>query len=417
MKQILLVEDSSVFGKLTKKKIEQAFDVPVYLAKNLHEAEYLLERSKGNFSLALLDLNLPDAPDGEIIDVVVNKGITSFVFTSNVDDKVRDFVWSKKVADYIVKEDPNSIDYVVAAIRQLEKNRDSLVLVVDDSTMSRTMISELLYVRQLRVLNATSAEDALKILESYPDIQLVITDYSMPGMDGCRFCQKIREKFKPDQLAIIGISSVDDPTIGAKFIKSGANDFIVKHAFLVEEFYCRVNHCLETLSLFTLIREGSIRDFLTGLYNRRYFFDAGKKMFNDTLEAGENLTCALLDIDHFKKVNDTYGHDVGDKVIQGLAKLLKDNVADSDIVARIGGEEFCILAPAVEQSQIEKKFEKLQKKIRLNPISFKEGAEPLYITASMGVCMTRCQNLDFMVKKADEKLYTAKNNGRNSTVF
>jgi diguanylate cyclase (GGDEF)-like protein len=417
MKQILLVEDSLMFGKLTKSKIEKAFDAQVYWARNMAEALRLLELAQNSFSLALLDLNLPDAQHGEIVDIVVGRGITSIVFTANAENSVREFVWSKKVADYIIKEDPNSIEYLLSAMRQLQKNRDSLVLVVDDSSHSRTLISELLYVRQLRVINAVDGKTALEILDRYPEIQLVITDFSMPGMDGCTLCQRIRKKFKPDQLAVIGISSVDDAGIGARFIKSGANDFIIKHAFLVEEFYCRVNHCLETIELFSRIRENSIRDFLTGLYNRRHFFDAGNTLFQHTREEGDQLACALIDIDHFKKVNDTYGHDVGDGVIRALADLLCRYKGEDDIVARMGGEEFCILAPRLGATQVRKKFEKLLQKIRTTPIPYTEDAAPLYITASMGVCTVHGEGLEAMISVADEKLYAAKDSGRNCAVF
>jgi len=413
MRQILLVEDSNMFGRLAKAKIEKFFDIPVFWTKTLAETEKLLAMAKWNFSMALLDFNLPDAPNGEVIDRVVAEGITTFVFTAELNDEVRNFVWSKKVADYILKENPNSLDYIITAMRQLEENQDSLVLVVGDSTDYRTLVSELLYVRKFRVLNATDGRSALEILSQHPEVKLVITDFTMPDMDGCTLCQKIREKFRQDRLAIIGFAAKNEGNIGARFIKNGANDFIIQQSFLVEEFYCRVNHCMETLNLIGKIREGAIRDFLTGLYNRRYFFDAGNELLNHCRESGERLACIMLDIDFFKKVNDTYGHDVGDLVIKSMARMLREDSRSQDIVARIGGEEFCILTPGGTRREVIARFENLRRKIKETPITMLKDKKQIRISTSIGVCSEVDDSLELMMKIADECLYKAKEGGRN----
>ncbi len=413
MKQILLVEDSVMFGQLIKKRIEEVFDVPVYWTKSYAETENLLEMAKGDFSVALLDFNLPDAPQGEVIDRVISEGISSVVFTSNITEEVRQFVWSKKVADYILKGDPCGLDYVITAIQQLEDNHNTLVLVVDDSSMYRKVISELLNIRKFRVITATDGESALQILEQYPEIKMVITDFNMPKMDGCTLCQRIRQKFKHDRLAIIGISSVDDLAIGARFIKSGANDFIVKQSFLVEEFYCRVNHCLETLSLMSKIKESAVRDFLTGLYNRRYFFDSAEEFVQRSLNKDSNVACTMIDIDFFKKVNDTYGHDVGDQVIVNVADMINNSFSDDGIVARFGGEEFCVLTSGRSQQEIIRKFKKLRQKVERNPSAELAENNSVFVTISIGVCTVPEKNIVEMITVADELLYKAKEGGRN----
>ena len=417
MKQVLLVEDSVMFGRLTKKKIELEFDVPVYWTKTLAETEKVLDMAGGDFTMALLDFNLPDAPQGEVIDRVVAEGITSLVFTANMTEEVRSFVWSKKVADYILKEDPNSLDYIISTMRQIEENQDTLVLVIDDSPTYRNLISELLYIRKFRVITAKDGKSGIKILEQYPEVQLVIVDYNMPGMDGCLVCQKIRANFKPDRLAIIGNSSENDVSIGARFIKSGANDFIAKHSFQVEEFYCRVNHCLETIHLIGQIRESAIRDFLTGLYNRRHFFDAGTKLLKRCQTNGESLACAMFDIDYFKKVNDTYGHDIGDEVLKTFSALIRSSVQKNDILARIGGEEFCLLLPDRSRTDVVAEMEQLRVRIETVQMASCTEEENITVTCSIGVCLTIDENIDKMMKVADENLYIAKENGRNRVVY
>jgi diguanylate cyclase (GGDEF)-like protein len=417
MKQVLLVEDSSMFGRLIKKKIEIVFDVPVFWTKTLEETIVLLEMAKGDFAMALLDYNLPDAPRGEVIDRVLDYGISSLVITGDMSDEVRRHVWSKKVADYILKEDPNSLDNIIATMRQLAVNEEKLILVVDDSPTFRNMITELLYIRKFRVINAADGAGALRILQQYPEIKIVIIDYNMPGMDGCQLCQKIRENHKPERLAVIGVSSETDLAIGARFIKSGANDFIVKQSFLVEEFYCRVNHCLETLSLIEKIKESAVRDFLTGLYNRRYFFEAGKEIFRCCHAKSSNLACAMIDIDFFKKVNDTYGHDVGDQVIVSVAEIINNSFKKDSIVARFGGEEFCILTPEDSRSNTLEKFERLRQRVENSSVAQFQSDSPVYVTISIGICMVSGVSLEAMINTADEQLYIAKHAGRNRLAF
>lgn len=412
LRQILLVEDSKMFGRLAKSRIEKVFDVPVFWTKSLAETENLLIMAKGQFSVALLDFSLPDAPNGEVIDLVVSEGITTFVFTSDLTEEVRNLVWSKKVADYILKEDRNSLDYIIGAIRQLEDNQGTNILVVGDSNDYRTLVSELLYIRKFRIINATDGEAALAILNQYPEIKLVVTDYAMSGMDGCTLCQKIRENFKQDRLAIIGFSSSNEANIGARFIKSGANDFILRQTFLVEDFYCRLNHCMESLRLIETIRNSAVRDFLTGLHNRRYFFDAGKKLFDQSCQKKEPLACVMLDIDNFKAVNDSFGHVVGDLVIQSIGRIMRDNANTRDIVARIGGEEFCILAPMESGEEISNRLEQLRNQIETTPVALIEGNKELFVTVSIGVCWEGV-NLEAMMQAADKLLYDAKKGGRN----
>ena len=255
MQQVLLVEDSMMFGRLAKRRLEKVFDVPVLWAQSLAETEELLAKENGNFSVALLDFNLPDAPQGEVIDLVVDQGISSVVFTTNMSDEVRSMIWDKKVADYIIKEDPNSLDYVVSTIRQFEMNQNTLVLVVDKSDAHRSYLSELIYVRKFRVLNASDAGTALGILEQYPEIKLVIADFETSGFDGCSFSQKVRENHTQEELAIVGFTSVEDRMKGIAYIKSGASDYVVTEPFIVEEFYTKINRSLEIVNLYNLLRD------------------------------------------------------------------------------------------------------------------------------------------------------------------
>jgi len=258
MGQILLVEDSKMFGRVVKRAIENALDLPVYWAKSYAETEGLLSAAKGSFTMALVDYVLPDAARGEAVDLVTGAGISTIVFTSTIDEELREQIWSKKVADYLLKEDPHSLAAIVAAIRQLPVNQQTLVLVVDGSGSLRRRISELLYVRQYRVLNAADGGSALQILDDHPEIELIITGCQIPGLDGVALCQKVRESRGASELAILGMTSQRQPDCGARLLKGGANDFFVKESFLVEEFYCRVSNSLAMVRLHRQLEDKGI---------------------------------------------------------------------------------------------------------------------------------------------------------------
>jgi diguanylate cyclase (GGDEF)-like protein len=235
----------------------------------------------------------------------------------------------------------------------------------------------------------------------------------MPDMDGFQLTKKIRQKFNIEELAIIGASAQDYKNMSARFLKFGANDFLTK-PFLSEEFYCRVTMNVNNLEYIQINKELSVRDFLTDLYNRRYFYEIGQKLFASSKRLEKHLSIAMLDIDHFKKINDTYGHDGGDKVLIAISQVLKNRFRASDIVSRFGGEEFCIFATDMNPDCAVKIFEELRQTVKDTTIIHED--KKINVTISIGVCNMRADTLEEMVKEADRKLYEAKNGGRDRVV-
>ena len=181
MNSILIVEDSPLFGKLAKIRLETEFDKEIIWTKTLLETKTILKSNRASISVALVDYNLPDAPRGEVIDEVAACGIPVIIFTGDLSDEVRDHVWSKQVADYVLKDDPNCFDYIIHAIQRLSENSNCKVLVVDDSPLYRKIFCDLLYIQQYQVIAAKNGEECLAILEQHPDITLILSDYNMPG--------------------------------------------------------------------------------------------------------------------------------------------------------------------------------------------------------------------------------------------
>ncbi len=305
---------------------------------------------------------------------------------------------------------PSAADNVAGILRRLGAARETVALVVDDSPTSRLYLSRQLQRYGYQVLQAVDGVEALEVLERRDDVTLIVSDYSMPRMDGFELVRRVRERWPRDKLAVIGLSATGDATLTTRFLRCGANDFLVK-PFVEEEFLCRVTQNVEMLECIRALREASIRDFLTGLHNRRYLFDAGERLHASSRRGQIALLAAMIDIDHFKKVNDTWGHDAGDEVIRRVAALLRTRFRGTDIVARFGGEEFCVLAVNFDVEAANKAFDGLRAAIAEEPIEF--GGRNLPVTASIGVCCAEHDSLEALVSRSDEMLYAAKTSGRN----
>jgi len=159
------------------------------------------------------------------------------------------------------------------------------------------------------------------------------------------------------------------------------------------------------------VRDMAERDYLTRVYNRRYFFSAGNQLHALLTRRGQPVTVAMLDIDHFKNVNDTLGHEAGDAVLRQMAQLLASRFRTSDIVARLGGEEFCVLASDIAADQAVLLFEDLRKVFESTPVRF--GEDVVTYTVSIGLCCELGLSLDGMLREADRMLYRSKSAGRN----
>lgn len=413
MPEILLVEDSKFFASLVMRKFATVEGYMVHWAQSFEEARNYMQNGTSDIFMALLDLNLPDAPRGEVVDWFVQKGVPSIVFTGGFDDKVRDAILSKNVVDYVLKENESSLDALVQSVQRIQRNQNITVMVVDDSRTAREYVGRMLSIHQYNVLQASGGQEALDLLEANPETKLVITDYNMPDMDGFALVKNIRKKHPKEQLAIIGMSAQGSNILSARFIKAGANDFINK-PFLTEEFYCRVAQNVEIMEYIELIRDMSYIDPLTGLANRRKFFEEGPDMFKQAGEGQLPIAVAMADIDHFKRVNDTYGHDSGDQVIKLVADELNERFGKDGLVCRFGGEEFCILLTGEAATQAEARIEIFRATIE-NAI-VEHDSFKLRCTISVGVCTYLAENLDQMVVRADDALYEAKNSGRNQVV-
>lgn len=414
MKKILIVEDSSTVTKILKHLVKQHPNINAVFAGSLAESEQQYQQHKSDLFAAIIDLNLPDAPNGETVDHFLTKGLPVIVLTANYQEEKREKLLEKGIVDYIIKESRYSYNYALNLIPRLDKNQNIKILVTEDSRPTRRLIKALLEKHLYQILEASNGLEALDVLKDNPDIKLMITDYNMPEMDGFELVRTIRQNVDKSDLVIIGLSAEGQGALSAKFIKNGANDFLQK-PFYHEELYCRVMHNIEELELIETIRDTANRDYLTGLHNRRFYFDNGEQLHRNACSKDSPLAVAMLDVDNFKQINDDYGHSAGDKILIFLADELKA-AFPKFIVSRIGGEEFSIIMPGLNAEQAFTLIDKFRELLANMAIDIDANEEYLTITISAGITNLKHENLDQQLHYADQLLKRAKEAGQNMVV-
>lgn len=405
--KVLVVDDQKSLAMLAEQVIRAETDFEVVLA---HSAAQMTEalRTAGPFTSAVVDLVLPDASEGQHVREVVAQGVPTIVLTGSFDPSFRTRLLNQGVSDYVLKANANAYVEVAMLVQRLARNRACPLLVVDDQRTSRELFSAVLKRRCFDVTTAASVAEALTLVAER-SFRIVLIDYVLPDGSGVELVEKLRRSYPKRDLSIIGISSSDGSTLGVRFLKAGANDFL-RLPFLDEELVCRVEQNAELVETIQQFRDAALRDYLTGLYNRRYFFEAGGLLIENARRRNLSLSCAVFDIDRFKQINDSLGHDAGDLALRHVSRVLKQNLRGADLLARLGGEEFVALFVNTDIQGARMCAEKLRLAVQNDPVT--ALSVPVNVTLSAGVA-SGADSLEGMIRRADEALYAAKAGGRN----
>lgn len=407
--RILLLENSRAYTSMLREAIEHRVQLPISVATTLAEARELLA-SESDWFLALTGLVLADGDRDQVIDFFVERKMPTIVVSGVYDEALRERALQQQIIDYVLKSTPDSIDYLVWLVQRLERNRRISALVVDDSLSARSYIASLLAMQGYQVSHVADGQSALRMVEADQNIRLAIVDQEMPGMDGIELTRRLRHLRARDRMAVIGVSGSTDASLIPRFLKHGANDFLRK-PFSREEFFCRVSQNVEQLELIGTLQDLATRDFLTGLPNRRSFLEQSEKRV--ARSTGADLTVAMIDIDHFKHINDSYGHEAGDRALRAMAELLHAHTRPDDHCGRFGGEEFCMLVDGLDREAALAHLEQLRQDVEALELDI--DGRPLRMTISIGACR-RSPSFDSLHKllgEADRHLYLAKAGGRN----
>lgn len=299
------------------------------------------------------------------------------------------------------------------------EEKSNKILVIDDNEVIRRLATMLLTKKNYHVDSAKSGADGIGMAKTLLP-KVILLDVMMPEMDGYEVCRRLKEDEKTREIPVIMVTSKTDAIDKIKGLEIGAADYVTK-PFDQGELLARIATQMKMKNLWDELQEKNAileelikKDGLTDLYNHRYFQERTAEEFSRARRYKFPMSCILMDIDHFKNINDTYGHQAGDEILRSLAKIVVEHVRDVDIAARYGGEEFALILPHTNHDNGAILAERLCQTVASSEFHYND--QKIRATISLGVSGIPDNNPAShteLIRYADEALYTAKESGRN----
>jgi diguanylate cyclase (GGDEF)-like protein len=295
------------------------------------------------------------------------------------------------------------------------------ILIIDDSRTARRQICEILRASGL-FLEFREAGDGMegfrRLLDRPADI--ILCDLEMPGLDGGKFLQMLASREELTSIPVIMLTGQADQEAKVRLLGQGASDYVTK-PFDPAELLARVKVQLKIKDLQDCLRESNLRlqelaatDPLTGLANRRTLMSSLEREFRRSQRNGAPLALLMVDVDNFKRVNDRFGHQQGDRVLESVAGVLREHLRPYDLAARFGGEEFCLLLPETSLEEAVRAGQRVRQTV--SELTFSGPLVPLRLTVSLGAAVfpgSEIATTEDLIRASDQALYRAKAAGRN----
>ena len=450
--RILVVDDVPANVKLLEARLSaEYFDVCT--AYNGAEALAMCERAECD--IILLDVMMPDMDGFEVCRRLKSNPATHHipvVMVTALDqpsDRVRgleagadDFL-TKPVSDIALVSRVRSLSRLKMVTDELrmraltsleigiesperdavtEKGRNGRILLVDDRKSSYERIASMLATEHAVDVENEPAEALFHAAEG--DYELVIVSLGLENFDGLRLCSQIRSIERTRNVPILAIAEPDNNTRLVRGLEIGVNDYLMR-PIDKNEMLARVRTQIKKKRYTERLRDNvqasiemAITDALTGLFNRRYMETHLSALVEQAATRGKPISVLVLDIDFFKSVNDSHGHDAGDDVLREFALRIRKSIRNIDLACRLGGEEFVIVMPETDMGVATTVAERLRRRIAGEPFPIQQGTRLLDVTLSIGIASLNGagDNAAAMLKRADLALYRAKRDGRNRVV-
>ncbi|HUZ34228.1 MAG TPA: PleD family two-component system response regulator [Xanthobacteraceae bacterium] len=303
-----------------------------------------------------------------------------------------------------------------------DTGRGGRVLIVDDRPSSYERIASTLATEQAVEIETDPNEALFRAAEGNYD--LVIVSLGLENFDALRLCSQIRSLDRTRNVPILAITEPDNSARMLRGLEIGVNDFLMR-PIDKNELLARARSQVRKRRYTERLRDNvqtsiemAITDALTGLFNRRYMENHLGTLIEQAAARGKPLAVMVLDIDYFKSINDSHGHDAGDDVLRDFALRVKRSIRGIDLACRVGGEEFVIVMPETDMAVAAMVAERLRRRIAAEPFPISQGSQRLPVTLSIGIAALRGQddNAAALIKRADQALYRAKRDGRNRVV-
>ena len=302
-----------------------------------------------------------------------------------------------------------------------EAGRNGRVLLVDDRPALSDRMQEMLASEHKVDVERDPTEALFHAAEGSYD--LVIVSIDLENFDGLRLCSQLRSLERTRNVPVLAIADADNNTRLVRALEIGVNDYLVR-PFDKNEILARARTQIRKKRYTERLRDNvqlsiemAITDALTGLYNRRYMETHVGTLVDQAIARGKPLSVLILDIDYFKSINDSHGHDAGDDVLQDFAIRIRKSIRGIDLACRYGGEEFVVVMPETDMAVATMVAERLRRRIASEPFPIQKGARTVDVTISVGIAaLGPNDNAAAVIKRADQALYRAKRDGRNRVV-
>jgi two-component system, cell cycle response regulator len=450
--RILVVDDIPANVKLLEARLSaEYFDV--ITAMSGKEALAICERAECD--LVLLDVMMPDMdgfeacrrlksnPATHHIPVVMvtaldqpsdrvrglEAGADDFL-TKPIPDlaliaRVRSLARLKMVTDELRMRAVTSRDIGIESPERdavADTGRSGRILIVDDRPASYERIAAVLGTEHSVELESDPSEALFRAAEGNYD--LLIVSLGLENFDALRLCSQVRSLDRTRNVPILAIAEPDNNARMVRGLEIGVNDYLMR-PIDKNELLARARTQIRKRRYTERLRDNvqmsiemAITDALTGLFNRRYMESHLTTLIEQAIARGKPLTALVLDIDYFKSVNDTHGHDAGDDVLREFSLRIKRSIRGIDLACRLGGEEFVVIMPETDMAVAAMVAERLRRRIAADPFVIQQGARTVPVTISIGIAALRGKddNAAGLLKRADQALYRAKRDGRNRVV-
>lgn len=418
---ILHIDNSRMIHAAAEQLVESLHH-QYFGAKNVAEAYQILEKEE--IHIIITGLEISDC-DGEVFIRELNDSIYHTipvaVLTSTDSFELRQKLFEMGVVDYQLKQNftlnrlKSYVEALVISDELITAMRKFKIAVIDDSVLTINVIKNIFNLNQVK--KVSYFYDVKSLLESDMDYDLYIVDLVLPETSGEELVMKLKDENQ--EAIIIMISSTSNYKTISHVLNLGANDFIVK-PFDANTFIIRIKSHIRNHLLMKALEEKnkellelSVTDGLTKVYNHRHIVQLLKDEVSRSERYDHPLSIILLDLDNFKSVNDTYGHQVGDKVLFQVAQTIKGFLREGDVIGRYGGEEFLVILPETGLEGAIAAGEKLRKATE----SILYDEENLQTTVSGGIAIFEHFNYSKMIRIADINLYEAKSKGKNQIIY
>ena len=450
--RVLVVDDIPANVKLLEARLSaEYFDV----ATAYSGAEALTVAERAECDIILLDVMMPDMDGFEVCKKLKSNPATHHIpvvmvtaldqpsdrikgleagaddfLTKPVTDvalvsRVRSLARLKMVTDELRMRALTSKEIGIQSPERdaiAETGRNGRILVVDDRQASYERIVETLSIEHAVDVEIDPAEALFHAAEG--NYELMIVSLGLKDYDGLRLCSQVRSLERTRNVPILAVAEADNNTRLVRGLEIGVNDYLIR-PIDKNEMLARVRTQLKKKRYTERLRDNvqmsiemAITDALTGLFNRRYMEMHLASLVEQAAARGKPIAVMILDIDYFKSVNDTHGHDAGDDVLREFSMRIRKAIRNIDLACRYGGEEFVIVMPETDMAVASMVAERIRRRIATEPFPIQQGAKNLEVTISIGIAAIGApgDNAAAILKRADTALYRAKRDGRNRVV-